>query len=1268
MAEEGSTAQDEDNRAAPDEGAGDEGAELSPESAEPGKLRQILATLFRWHPYIFMGVAAVLAAIACLVYPEQEMQETPPAEYFYLDGVDRLYRVLNPDLPLIAASPADEALGARNAFLNLFVFHREALKNHPSFINPHLLLAESNRIMAEFNPAMATKYYGDAVHAYADAALWESREDTAENWANYIVANFMDGQGNPYNLSETEQEEVALRRARRDEYIRYREAEAEVWLGRPELARPTLESIQREVDSRQRERLRRSVMDDFASRDEPRRLFELGPDQYRRLDLLLARTYDGLGMLEQARAWYLRYLGAGPDDRDHAFVMERLAAISLGDGEVYRRVDATRAETAYAEAVRYYTELAGSPASDRDQHYEAVKGLALANSRLAGLVPSATVTGVDELGAFGRRIRGWLEEFSGQPLPRRTLVLPVATGETLAEPELMLPTFFTLPAAVGGTLSAMAGGRMTTPHERRRVYLTRALENYDRIAEMRAGTPEGDQARVNAAWESWRLGLKRETEARLEKMLAPLSSAELILAARVGLAMTALDKGELERAHMLVLGGYAHPLLLWFTPPDADWRKIASSLGNAANRAAPGAWRRVWETISDEGKEIAAYSASGRRLDDVYVGRFLRALNTMLRRRDFYQPESFPASERNFYLTYLLERDPDLLTAEDIVWRNRLLLEEAWPYDLSQRAAKGSVGFEPLPPGREIPPGSLLDTERIRDVLTSLGAAWTRAANRADDRSEKLRMLLESVSAYEAAVNLYGAEPGDTLYELARNFEALAELVEARGDHLRALSLTATAARTYLDVSLKARGTERERESLLAAGDAFFRSGLLERTVESQARFLDRFGYAAVPGTDGAMMVVRAENLLGRAYWFMNDIEKALESFRRNIPRRTPDRFKSIYYIGRVLMDEGVFKDEPSLLGDVNDPMPELDRYGDPVVRNALQAFTFLRQSQGINPEARAWRWSTFDLARLRYVLADRARRAAQAPPAENAQAAPVPAAERGEGGGQAWLALYDAARLHLTEALERYPLRRNGGLGLSVRVEPEDYADVMASRFEAEFLLANTLLTLGDARRDDSLLALARAHLENLRDRNRYAGALFDTTLDRFQLNAAVVREEIEGGNWDRAMPLPRSRLGDDEGPTHDPRQLRGMLANSMLLLASEYFRAGERAAENALSADGGDPTSSSPYYRDAYRAYQDVYDRFGPYYGPQAMVGMGDALNRMGMAEDAGNHYRMARNMTDLLPEGLEPAGGIDLGPEFWGATAEQRLRDMEGGYRVP
>jgi hypothetical protein len=121
-------------------------------------------------------------------------------------------------------------------------------------------------------------------------------------------------------------------------------------------------------------------------------------------------------------------------------------------------------------------------------------------------------------------------------------------------------------------------------------------------------------------------------------------------------------------------------------------------------------------------------------------------------------------------------------------------------------------------------------------------------------------------------------------------------------------------------------------------------------------------------------------------------------------------------------------------------------------------------------------------------------------------------------------------------------------------------------------------------------------------------------------------------------------------------------MLRNSLLLLANEYFRAGDRA----LARNGTEAGDAEGLHRRSYAVYQDIHDRFGEILGAQAMVGMGDAMSRLGRPDDAANHYRMARNNAVLAPS--PGAGGMDPDQEFWGSVAEARLRDMAGGFRVP
>lgn len=1267
---------DADGETAPQEpppGAAEEEEDEPAVDAGPGKIRRALGWLWKWHPLFFLGAALVLLVIAWRVYPEPEVNAIPPAEEFYAEGLDRLYRVMNPDLPLRGATPNDEALAARSSLLNLLVFYRASLRDYPEFINPHLLLGEADFRIARRMPELSDKYFADALEAYADALLWETREDDPRNLAVYVKHNFLDdGEDIPDDADslalldyfEKNQDEIALRRKRREDFIRFRQAEANLSRNRPELALPILEQVAQETRSRRRDELRGVIAGDPIQSEPERRAFELGPDEYFRLPLLLGRAYDGLGQSDAAKAEYMTFLASDVEGRERVVALNRLADISMEEGDVYRSVDPDTARRSFSAAATYFDEVAASPDAEASERDDAVLGSARAYSALAGLTPDTDKMVLDRIADAGSSLRGWLETFSGHALPQRTIGIPRALGAGWGSVENISPGPFAFPALVAGNVVDMAGGGVETPYSRRWELLRAAVDRYDRIAKDNAGAFLAARAAVMAARESWNLGMKTEAEARFRTLLDPLSEPIVNLASRLGLAEIALDRGDLEETSMLLLGGRAHPYPLWLMEEDADWQRFAARLGNPSNRAEENFWRRLWEKLTPEGRDIAAYAASGRRLDGVQISRLLKALNGILRQKDFYQPSYFSELDPDRDLAYLLDKNPETLLSQDIIWRNRLLLEASLPYELAQKASRNNIAYDIFPAYEDLDPSGLVPPGAVADILVSLARRQAQAAVMAPV-DERLRLLLESGASYDAAINRYRADAGELLPELAAVYENQAEVREEQGNHLEALSLTARAARTYLAVSSRARGSPREMDSLLSAADAFFRAGLLERTVESLNLFLERFGYTAAPGSETSMSVARAENLLGRAYWFLDATDKAMETFGRNIKRRTPERYKSIYYLGRVMLDQANSPGgDPALLGDPARPLPNLDRDGDPIIESALQAFEFIRQDPGINPTARAWRWSAFDIARLAYTAAERARREDETRQRELTQQNQGQNPEQsGENdGSDAWLELYDRARVLLTEALERYPLRSNGGPGLSVRVEPEDYADLMASRYEAEYMLANTILRLADNRQDEALAALARAHLANLSDPSRYANALFDPSLDRFQLNAAVVREAIDGGNWKTGAPLPRTRLGDDEGPTHSPQHLRELLKNSLLLLAAESFQAAERlaAADNASGAEG--------LYRQAYDVYQALYDRFGPAYGPQAMLGMADILNRLGQPEAAANHYRMAENIARMQPENVRSDGMLDIGPGFWGQQAAGRLRDQSDGLRVP
>ncbi|MDR3210975.1 MAG: hypothetical protein LBU79_03560 [Planctomycetota bacterium] len=1220
-------------------------------------LAEALAWLFHWHSMLFLGFALLLGLVALIVYPEPKQPYIPPANNLYNDGLNRLYRSINPDLPLLGTTLLDEALAARNAFLNLFLFHGNQLRNYPEFINPHLLMAETNYRAASFNPDLAANFLVTARQLYDDALAWEQRSDSPENLQRYALNNYLASppaldhpETGPY-LKEHENE-VELRRQRRDDYIRYRMAEIDIRQDHPDLAIPFLETLSNTQRSQRRNDLLATIHGEYALPEVSQGAFELGTGELARLPLLLAQANDALGQFERAQTDYLTFLANTPEGPERIIALTHLAKGAMEMGEVWRNSDPARSRQSYQTASNYYNEIANATDISGSERNYAILQSARTATALASLVPEASKTVVDAFKDAGEALVTTLEKFTSKSLPQRTLGLPAAAAKTLVSPLSVTPTPLALPEWLIGEAFAMSTGGLETAYSVRRQLLQKAVRFYDLLAAQHAGTAEGEDSAVMAANDTWDLGLKDEATRRYLALMDPLLRPETHLAARLGLANIAFQSGDLEGANHLIFGGRRHTRPLWFTPDDANWQLMATRLGNPGNRTENNVWRRIWDFLPSEAREIAYYAASGRSLDSILQGRFLKGLNAILRLNGFYDPSYFPDLEKDANLEYLLAKHPETRTSEDVVWLNRLVLEESWPYDLTQKGKESNIVFLPFPPGIDLDPSGLTPPRALANLATRLARGWAASANDTSDLPERMRLLLNSSDAYNAAIDSYQADQGELLPELAGIYERQADTREGQSRHRDALSLTAQAGRTYLAVSSRARGSPREMDSLLAAADAFFRSGLLERTIESLNLFIERFAYTAPPSSEISMSVAVAENLLGRAYWFLGDYPQAAVSFNRNIKRRTPERFKSVYYLGRLMLEEGRIPGaDTGSLGDPAIPLPELDADGDPLVKSALQAFNYIRQHQSINPTARAWRWSTFDAGHLAFSMAENARLAAESVPAPatpdppDATAAPLPA----------WLSRYEEARQALTEALERYPLRLNGngGPGLSVRVEPEDYADLMASRLETEYVLAKTLLRLADAHGDEELYALARAHFSNISNPDRYADALFDTSLDRFQLNSAVIREEVERGNWNTGVPLPRTRLGDDEGLTHSPTYLQGLLRNSMFLLAQESYRAAERvSAQDNAAAQG--------LYRQSYDTYQSIYDRFGLADGPQAMLGMADVLNRLGLDEAADNHYRLAENIARLQDPAMSSDGLLQIGPEFWGKQANWRLQD--------
>lgn len=1203
--------------------------------AGPGLFGRVWGLLVAYHPFLALGAAGMLAIAAWLVYPKDVTVPPPAAETLYIDGLDRLYRTLSPDLTLRSGDPVIEAAAARASLLNLFIFYGETLQDYPWFINPYLLLAESNRLIALYNPDLARDFTTGSIKAYESALYWDERLGNNEE---YLLANY----GTPEEALPKEVLEERIRR--RTNYIKYRIALADITLGKVDEAIPVIQEMINEEKDRERDRTRRTASGIADSL--PTRLFELGRQDYLDAPFHLAAALDRQGKYQEAMTEYRVFLRTVDNSPYRVEALRRIAEISSEDGDVYKTIEKDRALSSYLSAATEYDELAASPDATPEERRLARYHAALSYLSVAELEATGPKSWIDKLADSGETAARAVERATGHAWPGRAKALPAALGKLASSTGLWLPDPAGYVSAFGGATLTQVAVDGQSPYAQHLRLQNLAIERFDSVARDGPNDPLGIPARLRAAKVRVETGLFNMAREQFLSLLDSNPPADVIYACRDGLARIAMDENDWMTAKRLLTGGMEKNRPSWLEFKDADWLRLARNLGEPSNRQKPGIYRLLWRLMPQEGRDIAELAAAGRTLGAGYEVRLIQALNTALSKADFFDREDFADLSPHPSALALINADPELLTKDDLVWRNRLLLEEALPYDIAPTAMRETIRYEPFPPAVKLPPSPLLTADEVAGDILRLARGLTKTASGEKNEDERFRLLREAEQTYNFSLENYPTLLGETLPELAAVYDDMARIRDLQGNHQAAMELTARAAGTYMRVNTEAKGAASEPDSLLAAADDYFRVGLLEKAIDTINIFLNQFGYLSRPESELATMVARTQNLLGRCYWMLGDNVKALEAFTANLSRRTPESYKSMYYIGRVMLEEGLWPGgDAALLGDPKDPLPRLDRDGAPIITSSLQAFNHIRQRQGIDPMARPWRWSTFDLGWNYYALADKARRAEM-------EAAQKNGTEPDSG---KWLPLYNQARDILVESLERYPLRKNGqGPGISVRTEPEDYADTMAERFFAEYLLAQTLLILADVESNSHLRPLARAHLENASNPGNYSDALFDPALDRFQIIAAVIRDAL----GDNSANLFRTRLGDDEGPGYSPKQMRLRLRNAILMLADLYYSAGEEAR---ILPGGAEEAQN--FFNRAFQTYQALYDRMGQSDGPQAMVKMGDCLLRMGKDQEAANHYRMAINIAKAQPADTKSDGLLDIGPAYWAAQAEQRLQDMAG-----
>ncbi|MBN2712294.1 MAG: tetratricopeptide repeat protein, partial [Planctomycetes bacterium] len=764
---------------------------------------------------------------------------------------------------------------------------------------------------------------------------------------------------------------------------------------------------------------------------------------------------------------------------------------------------------------------------------------------------------------------------------------------------------------------------------------------------------------------------------------------EIQIACQLGIARSYLLEGDLDRAFRRYLGGIEKEGASLLVDTDINLRDFCKRLDKEGPLQKPSPSRRIWALLAPDARSTVKHISQMFRIDDSHKRLIIGSLNRILRRPDFYTEKDFEGFILPDHVKILLAREKSTMLPYEVEWLNRMLLGLAFPQEINE-TAKG-VSISALPSSSVLPSGILVREDdiiadllslareyrgRFNESLTEAGriieqielkpemSAVLREAEKGEAVKQR-RALERATQVNEFLLSNYQSSSASVLLETAEMYSSLAEVVGGIPfvDEKKSAELTAKAARTYLRVAgAYDPGTPREEEALWQASWGFYFAGQYGKAVEALNLYVERHG-----GSDRAGAAL---NLLGRSYRNLGEYDKAIKAFRSNSEKKTPDGRKSLYYLAWAYREAGNMEnsdgEKVDLIGSPQKPVAVTGSNGLLEIDSALQACNRIRKLPGIGWESRPWRWATFELGRVWYMIAEREENAAQvADPAGEGKAKTPPS----------WIDYYRNAESVLQEGLERYLLKRsdNDPLGSDWRTEPEDYGEIMAARFTNEYYLALTRLKLADLGGDLKKTEEARRSLRHMLDTSLYSDIMFDPSAPRpyYPLWAMQQNRDTllpDGLSVNRAG-VARKVLGESEGPEYLPATLSSMRRNAFFILGKSLLDEADHwtKSRESLLAEGRDADAANAVrsMRDsalrAYAVYQSAYDRLPPRDAPEVLYMMGESLRKLGENERALAKYHLASNTASNLPP-VEAGSPLFVGPALWKQFADQRIGELE------
>ncbi len=1221
----------------------------SSEQPAPPKERKkvdILPLLWKLHPFLFLGLALMLSVFAYNLIPKKAKEKPKTLIFYYDRSVAALNEASNPLLDNSENHIQESIQKAKTDFEYVFTHtsYRDQMNRAPELTNPFMLYGVSLFLYGTNDRITQNKTntFQQAVWAFAQAIEWETKHWDERQQKIYDTQYFNDNE--PFD-----EKVLAARKLLRNQYLRYMLARSAIYAGQYYLAESELDSLIKDFQS-----------ESFAANEIwktveslPPHKYELLPEDRTLLYFFLAELNEKRNETQNAEKNYRIYLLHAKRSEEYFQALMRLGDIYFSKAKV--EDDKNNIEDArrlYSEAADIFSKVvAASPPSDILRRAYFTGGRAYYNMALTIPTSENSIWNISE--KFSDELKYLLQDFSnGNMLPPQTLYTPLALGRTISQNAISSATpitFFT-EHALGGALTLLSKERLT-PESEKRSLLWKATMYFNGSQGGRLQEYDGP-ANIMLA----RIHMINGNYADARKLLVHTRtyfwSPEIEVASKLGIAISYLMEGDLDRAYVRFIGGPEKIESSLLTVNDIkSWEGICEKIYKETLEDTPNPGKRIWGLLPKNMQDIISTVATTGKFAERYKPIFIRRMNEILSSEEFYDKKFFSDIEPTSTTYALLDENITLLTLQNRQWLNRMLLDASYrTYILP--TDPGTI-IDPFPSSKDFAPfenSVLLTKNRVIQSLLTLSEEYTKQANSTLDELRNInyspdaneirilasiprRDLEHATKINEFLIKEYTPEYiGDIMMENAAIYRQRAQLAGAEPFRNMELAkeLTATTADKYILIGKSGDYLSLEQKALIEAGRNYYAASKYGKASEALSIFVANY-----PSSD---QIGWASNLLGRCYWYLKRFDDALRVYRDNSNRRTPDGRNSLYYLGAVYLDaETIIKDNTivNVIGNPDEPYAKENSDGNIFPDTALQVFNEVRRKEGISPTSRPWRWATFGLGKVWFDIAEKARDAElNKADTENREPHPIE-----------WKGLYQNAADILREGLERYKLKysESDPVGISLNEEPEDYYDVMRERMQNEYYLALALRILAQ---DDvnSNEDEVRLRLEDVTSQELYPNTMFELEADKLLLSN-------------------RSVLGVNAGPIVNARYLEEIRRNSFFLLAESWSSLGRKYDQSTPPQR----SQAIDAYEKALQVYRRSRDRLSIYDGPRILYNMGETMIRLGRPEDAKRMFLMVITQTDQITESSANNVSQQIRDEvnntqMWKSLAESRLRDLQ------